>query len=178
MFASDQSAETRAAPSDAATVERALRFANIAMFTIALQRRRLRSVEPEDERFPFRWWADFEFLITALRRMRRAAELAAKAPSVRGEIEAAIAAFDNAVPDLLAMRNVAEHIEDYGVDDPRRRLRDVDRGKLEVSTWGPTVQWLGRELNVDDAHAAASALLRAMRDVAQAHWPRRQKPQP
>lgn len=156
-----------------------MRFANIAMFTIALQRRRLRSVEPEDERFPHRWWADFEFMITALRRMRRAAELAAKAPSVRIEIEAAIAAFDAAVPGLLAMRNVAEHIEDYGIDDPRRRLRDVDRDQLEVSTWGgSTVQWLGQELNVDDAVAAASTLLRTMRDVARAHWPSGQTLEP
>ena len=49
-------AVVRAAPTDAATIERALRFANIAMFTITLQRRRLRSVEPEDERFALRWW--------------------------------------------------------------------------------------------------------------------------
>lgn len=160
-------------------MERALRFANIAMLTIALQRRRLRSVEPEDERFAFRWWADFEFMITALRRMRRAAELAAKAPSVRVEIEAAIAVFDAAVPSLLAMRIVAEHIEDYGVDDPRRRLRDADRGQLEVSTWGSsTVEWLGRELNIDDAFAATSTLLRVMRDVARAHWPSGQTPEP
>lgn len=172
-------AVVRAAPTDAATMERALRFANIAMFTIALQGRRLQSVEPEDERFVLRWWADFEFMITALRRMRRAAELAAKAQSVRVEIEAAIAAFDAAVPSLLAMRNVAEHIEDYGVDDPRRRLLDVDRGQLEVSTWGgATVQWLGREMNVGDAFAAASTLLRAMRDVAQAHWPGRHAIEP
>jgi hypothetical protein len=171
-------AVVRAAPTDAATMERALRFANIAMFTIAQQRRRLRSVEPEDERFALRWWADFEFMITALRRMRRAAELAAKAPSVRVEIQAAIAAFDAVVPGLLAMRNVAEHIEDYAVDDPRRRLQDVDRGQLEVSTWGATVHWLGRELNLDDAFVAASTLLRAMKDVTRAHLPSGQTLEP
>lgn len=169
----------RAAPSDAATMERALRFANVAMFTIALQRRRLKSVEPEDERFAFRWWADFEFLITALRRMRRSAELATKAPSVRIEVEAAIAEFDAAVPSLLPMRNVLEHIEDFGVDDPRRRLGDIDRGQLEVSTWGEsTVQWLGRELNIDGAFTGASTLLHTMREVARAHWPSRRTVEP
>lgn len=111
-------------------------------------------------------------MITTLRRMRRAAELAAKEPSVRVEIRAAIVAFDAALPGLMVMRNVAEHIEDYGVDDPRRRLRDVDRSQLEVSTWGDaTVQWLGRELNIDDAFAAACTLVGTMRDVARAHWP-------
>ena len=48
---------------DAAVIERAYRLANKAMFTIALQVRRLDFFEPEDETFVFRKHADWEFLI-------------------------------------------------------------------------------------------------------------------
>lgn len=57
---------------DAAALERAKSLANWACYTIALQRRRLQSGEPEDETFIFRWWADLEFLVVTLRRLRRA----------------------------------------------------------------------------------------------------------
>ena len=59
-------------PSPAATYERARRLANIAVWTAQLQRRRLATDEPEDSEFLFRRWADFQFLIVALTRVRRA----------------------------------------------------------------------------------------------------------
>ena len=45
---------------DASIIERAYRLANKAMFTIALQVRRLDSREPEDETFVFGKHADLE----------------------------------------------------------------------------------------------------------------------
>jgi hypothetical protein len=48
--------------SGAATVERAHSLATEAIYMVALQRRRLRSAEPEDETLVFRRWADFQFL--------------------------------------------------------------------------------------------------------------------
>ena len=69
-------------PSDAAILERARSLATEAISTVALQRRRPRSTEPEDGVFVFRWWADLQFLIVALRRLRRAAQLAARTPAL------------------------------------------------------------------------------------------------
>jgi hypothetical protein len=66
------------APSPTATFERARRLANIAVWTAQLQRRRLFTNEPEDGVFLFRRWADFQFFIVALTRVRRAAVLASK----------------------------------------------------------------------------------------------------
>jgi hypothetical protein len=56
------------------------------MFTVALQRRRTRSNEPEDEGFVMRWWADLHFFIVALRRLRRAAELASRVQLATGSL--------------------------------------------------------------------------------------------
>ena len=69
-------------PDSAAIYERARRLANQALWTVDLQRRRLNSDEPEDDKFVLRKWSDFHFLIVALTRLRRAAELAARVPAI------------------------------------------------------------------------------------------------
>ena len=75
--------------------------------------------------------ADFDFLIVALTRLQRAARLAAKIPQLRVSIDAALAQFDRALPDLKKMRDVAEHFDDYALDQGRQkaivRRRNVDR---------------------------------------------------
>jgi hypothetical protein len=149
-------------PSDAAILERAKSLCNEACFTIALQHRRLQTTEPEDEVFVMRWWADVQFLIVALRRLRRSAELAARVPSISGDLRAAIRKFDNALPTVAKMRNVGEHIDNYGVDAPKRHHPDIDRRQLQVGTWDGTVfRWLGSELDIDDAMQAFGAVKQA-----------------
>jgi hypothetical protein len=81
------------------------------MHTVALQVRRLATEEPEDETFVLRWWADLQFLIVALRRLRRAAGLAASADDEGGRLRAAIERFDRRLPALAVMRNVGEHLD-------------------------------------------------------------------
>ena len=150
-------------PSDAAILERACSFANEAMWAVALQRRRLHSKEPEDDAF-FRIWTDLRFFIVSLRRVRRAAHLAAAVGVVADDILSALRRFDDAVPSLTLMRNVAEHFDDYAVDSPRRRHKAADRRQLQVQSWnGTTFRWLGESLNVDVAHDAAFELYSTLR---------------
>lgn len=155
-------------PSEVVTLERARSLANEAMFTVALQRRRTRSTEPEDEVFIMRWWADLQFFIVALRRLRRAAELASRVPLAQGTgLSVALRDFDNALPQLSKLRNVGEHIDEYAVDGSKRRHKDVDRRFLQVGTWdGNTYQWLGESINVDVAHDAAYELFSAISALA------------
>jgi len=157
-------------PSDGAALERAYSLVNEAMFTVALQRRRVRSAEPEDDRFVFRWWADMQFLIVALRRLRRAAALASCVPFANESVTAALKDFDSALPTLRIMRNVGEHIDDYALDNPRRVHKQVGRRSLQVGTWdGTTYEWLDMRLNVDDAYDAAESLHAAVRGVIQSY---------
>lgn len=147
----------RSAPSDAAILERASSMANRALWTARLQRRRLSCTEPEDNEFLFRFWADLEFLILALWHIRLAALLARRVAGVRVTIQAAIEQFDTALPGLRTMRNVIEHLDEYGVDIGRQQ--DISRKQLQVGAWdGVAFRWLGIELNVDDAVAAGKAL--------------------
>jgi len=142
-----------------AIVLRARRFCSEACFTVALQRRRLRSAEPEDDSFVFRWWADLQFLIVALRRLRRSAEIAMRIPEFSVEVRAALDEFDKSLPGMTKMRNVGEHVDSYAVNDRKRRVMSVDSGQLQVGVFDGTVYtWLGESLNIDTALVAAEKL--------------------
>jgi hypothetical protein len=152
-------------PDNIVTYERARRLANQALWTIDLQRRRLNSEEPEDTEFILRKWSDFHFLIVALTRLRRAAELAAKVPTISEQMRAALKIFDAALPHLKKMRDVAEHIDDYAVDGGKDR--NISRKSLEVaSSDGEKWQWLGFEIDVGMALSASAALFGALKDCA------------
>jgi hypothetical protein len=149
-------------PSDAATIERAHSLANEAIHMVALQRRRLQSNEPEDEAFIFRRWADFQFLIVSLRRLRLAALLAAKPETNRAVIESAISEFDEALPDLRKMRNIGEHIDEYAIE--KGRDRSVNRLALQAGGFdNVALDWLGGRLDADEALVAAEALHSAIK---------------
>jgi hypothetical protein len=151
----------RHGPSDAVILERAKSFCNEACFTVALQCRRLRTVEPEDKTFVFRWHADLQFLIVALRRLRRSVELAQRVSAVAPALKTALDDFDRQLPDLAKMRNVAEHIDDYLLGTGR--LRNVPRGALQVATWdGTEFNWLGVRLDIDVALSSAESLFGAL----------------
>jgi hypothetical protein len=152
-------------PDDATTYERARRLANLALWTIDLQRRRLNSKEPEDSKFIFRTWSDFHFLIVALTRLRRAVVLAAKVPTINKQIRVALKTFDAALPNLKKMRDVAEHIDDYAVDEGKDK--NISRKSLEVSSSdGEVWQWLGFELDAGKALSASASLFGALKDCA------------
>lgn len=154
----------------AAVSDRALSLMNEAMFTVDLQTRRVRGREPEGEVFVMRWWADLQFLIVALRRLRRAAELGKHGLlETKAAIEDAIRSFDRDLGDLATMRNVGEHIDDYVRETDRRRHKDVERGGLQVGNFdGATFHWLDRELNIDHARRVAERLYLAARDAIKA----------
>ncbi len=142
-------------------------MANVAMWSIELQCRRLETVEPEDAKFVLRKWADFDFLIVALTRLRRATGLAAQIPQLQPSLSTALVQFDKALPDLKKMRDVAEHVDDYAVDQGRHRA--VSRKSLEVSTMeadGPTLCWLQARLNVREASLASRALFAALKEAS------------
>jgi hypothetical protein len=155
-------------PSDAATIERSHSLANEAIHMIALQRRRLQAAEPEDETFVFRRWADFQFFIVSLRRLRRAALLAARPRAGKAGIETAISEFDESLPGLQKMRNVGEHVDEYAVEGGRDR--SVSRRALQVGSFdAATFEWLGERLDADDALAAAERLYGAIKDTRSAY---------
>jgi hypothetical protein len=149
-------------PTSAATYERARRLANLSLWTISLQYRRLNSIEPEDDKFILRKWSDFLFFIVALTRLRRAANLAAKIPEISPQMRKAIKTFDVAFPNLKTMRDVAEHIDDYACDCGHDA--SISRYSLEVSSFdGDDWKWLGFEINIKNALDSSVCLFKELK---------------
>jgi hypothetical protein len=146
-------------------------LANIELHAVALQHRRLRSKEAEDEHFVMRWWVDLQFLIVSLRRFRRAVTIAIGDGD--NNLQAALGSFDAALPSLKTMRDIGEHLDAYAVDSPQRHDRTIDRRQLEVGDWdGRKFRWLkqsdgtSHELDIDTALMAARDLYSALRESA------------
>ena len=161
-------------PTDAQTLGRAARLAGNAIFAVRLQLARLRKsrIDPTSDEVDdaiLRRWADSEFLIIALWRLRTVAQIAASVGAAKEIIGGAITKFDQQLPDLQTMRHVSQHLDDYATDHPRRRQRMpgsavlIGRRLLEVAGLGDEeFQWLRGRLNFADAEAAANALYSAI----------------
>ena len=150
-----------------ARLELATSLSREAYYAVALQCRRLQSEEPEDAYFLFRKWMDFQFLIVALWRLRTSTLIAAKFAISPNEIGNAIQKFDQTLPDLRKMRNVAEHIDDYAVESTRRKHLPTPRQLLECGTFDGTLfQWLGSSLDTKVALLAAGELWEAVRNFS------------
>lgn len=148
-------------PTPEETYERSRRLASGLARTVALQCRRIRSSEPEDEQFLLRRWADYEFHINALSRLRRIAVLASKVSSIKAEIEEALGEFDNLLPGLVTMRNTLEHEDEYAIDLGRDSA--ISRKELEVGTFGEeNLEWIGFTLKIEDAKRATDLLFKAI----------------
>ena len=152
----DQSLDARVRPSDEAILHRALVFAHEALKAADVQLQRAR-IEDPDLGGMAQWWIDLQFFIIALRRLRRAGELAAAVQN-RGTIEDAIRDFDNALPKLGLLRNVGEHIDAYSREAGRDR--SVRWRQIQVGGWDKTTfEWLGVKINADVAMAACRRLV-------------------
>lgn len=109
---------------------------------------------------------DYQFLIVTLWRLRTAATIATWVAAVSDTITSAVAEFDRRLPDLARMRHVAQHLDDYAVDDPKRRRQRkpdgdllVGRRALQVGAFGEDgFSWLDGTINVVDIRAAAAGL--------------------
>jgi hypothetical protein len=162
-------------PTDTATVSRAGRLANRAVWTLQLQRDRLRSFDPMDDDCMFQLWADLEFFIVTLHRLRKAAELMRKVAVVKRQVTVALREFDRAIPQLATMRDVLAHIDDYATDRDSRHHGTISRRQLEVlSGDGKVMRWLGYEIDVDAMLQAGQKLYLALFDIRVAH----ERPEP
>lgn len=118
------------------------------------------------------WWADAQFLVMALSRLKRTAVLAKSVLRAKAEMVTAINAFDAALPGLKNMRDISEHVDAYGRDDGNES-HTFSRKELQVGSWdGTTCTWLGYSLNVDVALQTAKQLYDAVSTLSCQNSPR------
>ena len=133
-------------------------LANIAVWSVILQVKRLETSDTENSDFVQQPLADFHFLISALTRLRNAAELISKVAPLSSAIEK----FDTALPDLKNIRNILEHIDDYRLGDGHNK--NVKITDLQTYCFGETIEWLGYKLNLNDAKKSSEVLFESIKD--------------
>lgn len=161
----------QAKPSTSAILRRAAIVANDAAAAIEMQIGRIReSFRSRDQEVLDTVLIDIEFLISSLWKMRQAGKLTL---SVMGQSWTALSEFDTALPHLKLMRDVLEHIDEYGrdADGRARRHRHPRTGQLigrrylhsQMSYGDTSFNWLGGTLEFHRAREVAFELLSAIR---------------
>jgi len=142
---------------DLAIYEDARHWANLAMWSIDLQIKRLSTGKFEISEFVMQPIADFHFLLTALTRLRESALLVSQV----SDLSAEIFEFDRNLPWLKRLRNVLEHITEYRVGDGRDKR--VHKSSLQVfMSDSDHMEWLGERVEYDKCKLACSALFKAI----------------
>jgi len=161
-------------PDEVTLSEEARHFANLYVWAVDTQIKRIKRgmVDPTSLNFALQMVMDFEFLLSALRKLRRSAELMSRIPTVEKDINKAIRNFDEKLPDLQNLRNASEHFDEH--------LEGRDRGKNLVDSYVAhfstlkyhenSVEWLQRKLDLDialtEAHFLFDSVRQATRKVA------------
>lgn len=139
-------------PSDAATMEKAISLSKEYLHVATLQKNRLQKPCSEEYSFIFKYWIDLQFFILSLYRFRNMVKLAAKIDSISIPVKNAIQDFDRGMPDLKIMRDVGEHMYDYGIDHERRHVKEINRKHLQSGTFdGIIFTWLDKKMNINSA---------------------------
>jgi hypothetical protein len=141
-----------------AVYEDARILANIAVWAVQLQINRLRSEKNEIPEFVMQSVVDFHFLVTALTRLGKAAELVAAFSNISREIKQ----FDDSLPDLSKIRNVQEHIDEYRLGEGHNKQINANE-LLTIVLDHDRLAWLGYEIRVDVALRVCDCLFQAIR---------------
>lgn len=140
-----------------AVYEDARSEANTAVWAIQLQINRLRSKDNGIPDFVLQPVVDFHFLVTALTRLRKMADLVSKFSN----LAEAIKKFDETLPDLTYIRNILEHIDEYRLG--KGRNINVDASALRTLSLDPDrIQWLGYEIKTNEALEVSDFLFEAI----------------
>ena len=141
-----------------AIYEDAKNMANIAIWGVELQIKRLKSEENEIYEFVMQPVVDFHFLIVTLTRLRQAATLVSSISDLSSEIEK----FDKAIPDLRTVRNILEHIDEYRIGKGKNKR--VPKDTFQTIIFGDEcVKWVDYEINLKSALKASEGLYAAIK---------------
>ena len=144
-----------------AIFEDAKNMANIAVWGVELQIKRLQSQKNEISDFVMQPVVDFHFLIVALTRLRQSASLVSKI----SDISTAINTFDSAIPDLRTVRNILEHIDEYRIG--KGNNKSVPKDSFQTILFGKkSIKWVNYEINLESAMKASSDLFTVIKGIS------------
>ena len=144
-----------------AACDDALIVANNFVFSVAMQISRIREKRADVEPFVMRRFVDLEFLVVALTRLRRAANVINLFPYTETKLSQAMEKYDKRLSGLKQLRNITEHYDDYLLKKCRNKkidLKAIRSGYMTKCISYDSVEWMDFRLDLDECLAAAEEL--------------------
>jgi hypothetical protein len=152
---------------DAYIYERVRHLANVAVWSIDLQVRRIKESDTADGQFIFRRWMDYHFLIVALSRLLLTTKQLLVITELKPQIEPSIQKFEAAFPWLRDLRNVVAHFDEYPIG--KGKNKKMMREGTEVAIMSEEqLSWLGFEIRPQDALIESASLFKAVQSCCDA----------
>ncbi len=159
-----------------AVYEDARMLANFYVHAVAMQISRVRQEVSVSDQFVMRPFVDFEFLLVALVRLRRAACAIRKVPVAREAMQQAIKEYSDRLLALKNLRNITEHYDDYLLERERiykadqsdPRAKTIRSGLLTKTMSQESIEWMKCSMNLNEIMAAAEALFEEIKAVRRA----------
>ena len=151
-----------------AACDDALIVANYFVFAVELQISRVREERVDVEPFVMRPFVDLEFLLVALTRLRRAANVINLFPYTETKLSQAIEKFDKRLSGLKQLRNITEHYDEYLLKIDRGKnidLKTIRSGYMTKCMSYDSVEWMDFRLDLDECLAAAKELYISMKSA-------------
>ena len=149
-----------------AACDDALTVANNYVFAVVTQISRVREECADAELFVMRQFVEFEFLLVALTRLRRAAGVINLFPYTESNLSQAMAKYDERLLGLKQWRNITEHYDDYLLNIGRDKKLDpktIRSGYMTKCMSYDSVEWMGFKFELDECLAAAEELYISMK---------------
>ena len=148
-----------------AACDDALIVANNFVFAVVMQISRVREERADVEPFVMRPFVDLEFLLVALTRLRRAANVINLFPYTETKLSQAMEKYDKRLSGLKQLRNITEHYDDYLLKkgkDKNIDLKTIRSGLMTKCMSYDSVEWMDFRLDLDECLAAAEELYISM----------------
>ena len=135
-------------------------------FAVVMQISRVREERADVEPFVMRSFVDLEFLLVALTRLRRAANVINSFPYTETKLSQAMEKYDRRLSGLKQLRNITEHYDDYLLKKDRGKiinLKLIRSGYMTKCMSYDCVEWMDFKLDLDECQAASEELYTSMK---------------
>jgi hypothetical protein len=139
-------------------------FVNRAVDALNLQMRRLEENTRNADEF-WDYLADVHFYIVALKRLRQAMLMSRKILKIWDKLSSEFDAFDATTTDVLQMRNILEHIDEYMRNYGNNR--DIKNATLYTISFDDEgrLDWAERKFDRRKLHDSAEDIVKKYREI-------------
>lgn len=139
-------------------------FMNRSIEALNLQMRRLESYDFSQENDPWEYLADAHFYITALKRLRQSVSAGKNVDKIKIQVENALRMFDETFSDLVKMRNILEHIDEYIQN--KGHNKNIKNSQLYGNIFTEVgIEWAGLRFDSKASQKAANELVKKYRNI-------------